>query len=202
MSSRCPPLLFRERHLGGDSGAPLNSLPHLRNHDANVRFRETTSLRARIPDSDGMGRKPTLAFCGHIVALVEFGVCLSVLDRCGGKFSFDADFEAFLYLPLCQICRIMTGKTRTSVGNKSNAAETGFQTGVRFTFGLDGVLVEDIDQLIFTTGFAIFGVVGSIVLQKGVVDSLFILKRQRFNMRQEFIGYLELMGAHPVGAQL
>lgn len=88
------------------------------------------------------------------------------------------------------------------MGNKSNAAETAFQTGVRFTFGLDGVLVEDIDQLIFTTGFAIFGVVGSIVLQKGVVDSLFILKRQRSNVRQEFIGYLELMGAHPVGAQL
>lgn len=88
------------------------------------------------------------------------------------------------------------------MGNKSNAAETAFQTGVRFTFGLDGVLVEDIDQLIFTTGFAIFGVVGSIVLQKGEVDALFIFKRQRFNVHQEFIGYLELMGAHPVGAQL
>lgn len=77
-----------------------------------------------------------------------------------------------------------------------------FQPGARSTFGLDGILVEDIDQLIFATGFPIFGVVGSVVLQKGVVDALLVLQRQGFNVHQEFFSDLELMGPHPVGAQL
>lgn len=76
------------------------------------------------------------------------------------------------------------------------------QPGACSTFGLDDVLVEDIDQLVFASGFPVFGVVCSVVLQEGVVDALLVLQRQGFHVRQEFFGQLELMGTHPVGAQL
>lgn len=70
------------------------------------------------------------------------------------------------------------------------------------TFRLDGVLVENIDQLIFAARLPVFGVVSSIVLQKGKINTLLILQGQRFDMLQEFLSQLELKGAHPVGAQL
>lgn len=70
------------------------------------------------------------------------------------------------------------------------------------TLFLDGVLVENIDQLIFTARLPVFGVVGSIVLQEGEINPLLILQRQRFDVFQELVCHLELAGAHPVGAQL
>ncbi len=70
------------------------------------------------------------------------------------------------------------------------------------TFLPDGVLVENVDQLIFATRLSVSGVVGSIVLQEGKINTLLILQRQRFDMLQEFIGHFELTGAQPVGAQL
>lgn len=70
------------------------------------------------------------------------------------------------------------------------------------TFLLDGVLVENIDQLVFTARLPVFGVVGSVVLQEGEINTLLILQRQRFDMLQEFVGRLERAGTQPVGAQL
>lgn len=70
------------------------------------------------------------------------------------------------------------------------------------TFRLDGVLVENIDQLIFAARLPIFGVVASVILQKGKINTLLILQRQRFDMLQKFVGQMEVTGAQPVGAQL
>lgn len=70
------------------------------------------------------------------------------------------------------------------------------------TFLLHGVLIENIQQLIFTTRFPVFGVVSSIVFHEGKINTLLIHQRQNFDMLQEFISNLELTGAHPVGAQL
>lgn len=47
----------------------------------------------------------------------------------------------------------------------------------RHTSLLNGVMVEDIDQFVFTAGFPIFCVMGSIVLQEGKINSLLILQR-------------------------
>lgn len=79
--------------------------------------------------------------------------------------------------------------------------EAGCQ-GSRRTFFMNGVLIENIDELIFTTGLPISGVVCSIVLQEGKVNPFLILHRQGEDMLQEFISHSEVMRAHPVGAEL
>lgn len=66
----------------------------------------------------------------------------------------------------------------------------------------DGVLVENVDQLVLAAGLSAPGVVGSVVLQEGKIDALVVLQGQRLNMRQELLCHLDLEGAHPVDAEL
>lgn len=66
----------------------------------------------------------------------------------------------------------------------------------------DGVLVENVDQLVLATGLSAPGEVGSVVLQEGKIDALVVRQGQRLNMRQELPCHLDLEGAHPVGAEL
>jgi len=70
------------------------------------------------------------------------------------------------------------------------------------TSGLDGVLVQDVDQLVLAAGPPVFGVVGPVVLQEGKVNPLLVLHGQRGDVLQEFVGHLEIQRSHPVGAQL
>lgn len=70
------------------------------------------------------------------------------------------------------------------------------------TFVFDGVLVENVDQLVLAAGLSAPGVVGSVVLQEGKIDALVVRQGQRLNMRQELLCHLDLEGAHPVGAEL
>lgn len=70
------------------------------------------------------------------------------------------------------------------------------------TFVFDGVLVEDVDQLVLAAGLPAPGVVGPVVLQEGEIDGLVVRQGQGLNMRQELLCHLDLERAHPVGAQL
>lgn len=93
------------------------------------------SKGCRIHKSDWQGRNQTLNLCHHIITLVVFGVCLSILDRRGSKFHVDAGFEAFLNLPLCQICRNYV-REKASLWDAWSAAGLRFKRGRVLLFDL------------------------------------------------------------------
>lgn len=120
MSSRCPPLLFPQRHLRGDRGAPLNSFPHLRNHDANDVVASKNSRVWREGEKTNLGflwshRRTCLIW--H-VPFRPGPMWWQIRLRCR--------FWGILVSSSLSDLQNYNKKKKASVGNKSNGAETAF----------------------------------------------------------------------------
>lgn len=143
----------------------------------------------------------TCLFIGHILTLFIQGCIQTERDT---KVCPDTQLDTILNRVLRQICKkdkyqhhcARSSRDRTRVLSEGNARKH------QPTFGLDGILVENVDQLILAASLSGFGVVSSVVLQKGEINTFVVLQRQSFDVLQELLGHQELSGAHPVGAQL